>query len=51
MTYSADAKRYEKMPYNYCGKSGLKLPKLSAALRRLTSAEMIASVDDRYRCK
>ena len=32
MSYSAEAQRYEKMTYNYCGKSGLKLPKLSFGL-------------------
>ena len=27
--YNADSSRYEKMTYNRCGKSGLKLPKVS----------------------
>ena len=27
--YNADDSRYEKMTYNRCGKSGLKLPKVS----------------------
>ncbi len=30
--YNADAKRYEKMPYRRCGKSGLKLPAVSLGL-------------------
>lgn len=32
MSYTADVKRYEKMDYNRCGKSGLKLPKVSLGL-------------------
>ncbi|MBQ7376839.1 MAG: aldo/keto reductase [Clostridia bacterium] len=32
MAYSADPKRYEKMKYNRCGNSGLKLPALSLGL-------------------
>ncbi len=32
MVYSADSNRYEKMKYNYCGKSGLKLPAVSLGL-------------------
>jgi len=32
MTYSASAKRYENMPYNRCGQSGLKLPAISLGL-------------------
>lgn len=30
--YNADKKRYEKMTYNFCGKSGLQLPKISIGL-------------------
>jgi len=30
--YSADEKRYDNMKYNYCGKSGLKLPAVSLGL-------------------
>lgn len=30
--YIADEKRYDKMTYNYCGKSGLALPKISLGL-------------------
>ena len=30
--YKANEKRYESMSYNYCGKSGLKLPKISLGL-------------------
>ena len=30
--YTADEKRYDKMQYNYCGKSGLRLPALSVGL-------------------
>ncbi|AEV30996.1 putative oxidoreductase, aryl-alcohol dehydrogenase like protein [Sphaerochaeta pleomorpha str. Grapes] len=30
--YAPDEKRYEKMKYNYCGKSGLKLPAVSLGL-------------------
>jgi len=30
--YTADEKRYEKMTYNRCGESGLKLPKISLGL-------------------
>ena len=30
--YTADEKRYEKMTYNFCGKSGLQLPKISIGL-------------------
>lgn len=30
--YKADEKRYDKMTYNYCGKSGLALPKISLGL-------------------
>lgn len=30
--YNADEKRYEKMPYRRCGKSGLKLPAVSLGL-------------------
>ena len=30
--YAADATRYESMPYKRCGKSGLKLPRLSLGL-------------------
>jgi len=32
MVYSADSDRYEKMKYNYCGESGLKLPAVSLGL-------------------
>jgi L-glyceraldehyde 3-phosphate reductase len=32
MVYSANEQRYEKMDYNYCGESGLKLPKISLGL-------------------
>ena len=32
MTYSASENRYESMQYNYCGKSGLKLPAISFGL-------------------
>ncbi|MBR7132401.1 MAG: aldo/keto reductase [Clostridia bacterium] len=32
MSYIANEKRYDTMPYNYCGKSGLKLPALSLGL-------------------
>ncbi len=32
MSYQASASRYEKMTYNRCGKSGLKLPKVSLGL-------------------
>ena len=32
MSYSASTKRYDSMPYNYCGNSGLKLPKISLGL-------------------
>ena len=32
MTYSASENRYESMRYNYCGKSGLKLPAISFGL-------------------
>ena len=32
MVYVADEKRYEKMTYAYCGKSGLKLPAVSLGL-------------------
>lgn len=32
MTYIADDKRYEKMKYNRCGKSGIKLPAISLGL-------------------
>ena len=32
MVYSANSDRYNLMPYNYCGHSGLKLPKLSFGL-------------------
>ncbi|MBB5325733.1 L-glyceraldehyde 3-phosphate reductase [Anoxybacillus tepidamans] len=34
MTYVADAKRYDQMIYNYCGKSGLKVPAISLGLYR-----------------
>lgn len=30
--YTADSRRYEKTAYNYCGKSGLQLPKISVGL-------------------
>ena len=30
--YQADEKRYEKMVYNRCGKTGLKLPAISLGL-------------------
>lgn len=30
--YKADEKRYENMTYNFCGKSGLQLPKISIGL-------------------
>ena len=30
--YKADENRYEKMPYNYCGASGLALPAISVGL-------------------
>lgn len=30
--YTADEKRYEKIPYNYCGDSGLALPAISVGL-------------------
>ncbi len=30
--YKADEKRYDEMTYNYCGKSGLALPKISLGL-------------------
>lgn len=30
--YKADEKRYEKMAYNFCGESGLQLPKISIGL-------------------
>ncbi|MFR5874937.1 MAG: aldo/keto reductase [Eubacterium sp.] len=30
--YTADNKRYDKMQYNFCGKSGLALPKISIGL-------------------
>ena len=30
--YKADDKRYEKMSYNFCGKSGLQLPEISLGL-------------------
>lgn len=30
--YTADEKRYEKMTYNFCGESGLQLPKISIGL-------------------
>ena len=30
--YAADGKRYDKMKYNRCGKSGLKLPEVSFGL-------------------
>ena len=32
MNYTANEKRYENMLYNYCGNSGLKIPKLSLGL-------------------
>lgn len=32
MNYTASEKRYDNMSYNYCGKSGLKLPALSLGL-------------------
>ncbi|MDD5134550.1 MAG: L-glyceraldehyde 3-phosphate reductase [Phycisphaerae bacterium] len=32
MSYTANQKRYETMTYNRCGKSGLKLPKISMGL-------------------
>jgi L-glyceraldehyde 3-phosphate reductase len=32
MSYTANQKRYEAMTYNRCGKSGLKLPKISLGL-------------------
>lgn len=32
MSYIANSNRYESIPYNYCGKSGLKLPALSLGL-------------------
>ena len=32
MTYTAEATRYKKMTYSYCGNSGLKLPKISFGL-------------------
>lgn len=32
MDYTPDSKRYETMKYNYCGKSGLKLPAVSLGL-------------------
>ena len=32
MTYLAETKRYDTMSYNYCGHSGLKLPKISLGL-------------------
>ncbi|MTD28797.1 L-glyceraldehyde 3-phosphate reductase [Erwinia sorbitola] len=32
MVYQADAKRYEKMTYHRCGRSGLKLPAISLGL-------------------
>ena len=32
MVYSANEQRYEKMKYNYCGVSGLKLPAISLGL-------------------
>ncbi|HKK19190.1 MAG TPA: aldo/keto reductase [Opitutales bacterium] len=32
MTYEANTERYESMPYQRCGRSGLKLPKLSLGL-------------------
>jgi len=32
MTYLADAKRYERLPYRRCGKSGLDLPAVSLGL-------------------
>lgn len=30
--YKANSERYSKMPYNYCGESGLQLPKISVGL-------------------
>ena len=30
--YCADDQRYDKMIYNYCGKSGLKLPAISLGM-------------------
>ncbi len=30
--YKANSDRYSKMPYNYCGESGLQLPKISVGL-------------------
>ncbi|MBP3359527.1 MAG: aldo/keto reductase [Clostridia bacterium] len=32
MSYTAKNNRYENIPYNYCGKSGLKLPAISLGL-------------------
>ncbi len=32
MTYVADNNRYSQMPYNKCGKWGLKLPAISLGL-------------------
>ncbi len=32
MTWQADARRYDSMPFRYCGKSGLKLPEISLGL-------------------
>ena len=32
MKYIANENRYNSMPYNYCGNSGLKLPALSLGL-------------------
>lgn len=34
MTYEATSTRYDKMIYNYCGKSGLKVPAISLGLYR-----------------
>ena len=31
-TYIADSKRYDRMVYNRCGRSGLKLPAISLGL-------------------
>jgi L-glyceraldehyde 3-phosphate reductase len=32
MTYHADPSRYDRMTYNRCGRSGLKLPAISLGL-------------------
>lgn len=47
LMYNADDSRYEKMKYAYCGKSGLRLPKVSLGLwKNFGHREVFANMED-----